>query len=766
MKMRTLISALVLALPISSPAAEYFVSPGGRDVDPGTAEKPFRTIRKAAKIMTAGDTCHVRGGIYRETVDLKTSGAEGAPIRFIAWPGERVTLSGAEPIEAEWSGRPGGVFQARVDKPCDQVFVDGEMMTEARWPNARPEKWVDLEAWARADQGSVYGTIHDSDLGETGVDWTGGKLTLVQGWQVWHDVPVVKHAAGAASFDYAKKFGSRVEESNLAVGKTGWIDQPYYLAGKRGALDTAGEWSLEDGVLSLWTPEGDSPANHLVEGKTRDYAFTGTGVSDIVISGFHFVGASFNFEQCRRLVIDNCHLRYLAKEACILNEADGDAPAGGGHTIRNSSVARTLLGGLLLKGDGITVENCLIRDVGSLSALSVVWPSRDTVVRGNTIFEVGHKGVQFRGPGLVERNHIFNGGYLRGEAALIQTGNPNGAGSVVRYNWVHDCHTCVKSNGIGIRGDDQTRDLTMHHNVVWNCNHKAIMMKGDRNHVVNNTCLASRLVDILLPLRPEPQKAWLKNQWDLLERQNENTLAANNVAAVISGGWQEGALDKPARTWREFSADAPPGGKLENNYTMRPDAAEQFVDPTHYDFRPKEGSALIDAGRPVPGFTEGYQGEAPDIGAYEHGGERWIPGCRNSLWLSSPQRRGDGTVVVNAALRLPPMEPAEVRVRVHPGGAAESIDSTLTFTPEDWSDAQTIVLGKSGAAESLSVEFLSDCLGRAEVASLGGIDPRDGRTIAFDRPMLPTEPTNFVYDALAELKKSAESGKGGEKWSE
>jgi hypothetical protein len=46
------------------------------------------------------------------------------------------------------------------------------------------------------------------------------------------------------------------------------------------------------------------------------------------------------------------------------------------------------------------------------------------------------------------------------------------------------------------------------------------------------------------------------------------------------------------------------------------------------EFWPAEGSPLIDAGRPIAGFSDAYHGKAPDIGAYEYGGPRWVPGIR------------------------------------------------------------------------------------------------------------------------------------------
>jgi hypothetical protein len=43
--------------------------------------------------------------------------------------------------------------------------------------------------------------------------------------------------------------------------------------------------------------------------------------------------------------------------------------------------------------------------------------------------------------------------------------------------------------------------------------------------------------------------------------------------------------------------------------------------------RPLPDSPLVDAGAVVPPYTDGFVGAAPDIGAYELGGEHWQAGC-------------------------------------------------------------------------------------------------------------------------------------------
>ena len=51
------------------------------------------------------------------------------------------------------------------------------------------------------------------------------------------------------------------------------------------------------------------------------------------------------------------------------------------------------------------------------------------------------------------------------------------------------------------------------------------------------------------------------------------------------------------------------------------------MDIENYDFRPVAGSKLIDAGEHIKGYTEGYKGKAPDIGAYEYGDSKWKAGA-------------------------------------------------------------------------------------------------------------------------------------------
>ena len=94
-------------------AADYVVAQNGNDGNDGSAAKPFRTIQRAADLAVAGDTVTIREGIYREWVKPANAGRVDAPIVYQAAKGERVVITGADPVTG-WTKRPDGLWSVRV----------------------------------------------------------------------------------------------------------------------------------------------------------------------------------------------------------------------------------------------------------------------------------------------------------------------------------------------------------------------------------------------------------------------------------------------------------------------------------------------------------------------------------------------------------------------------------------------------------------------------------------------------------------------------
>ena len=102
-------------------AATYVVDQAGAgaaDTNPGTEEKPWKTIQHAADAAKPGDTVYVMAGKYDERVKIKTGGAEGKPVTFQAMPRRSAIVAGFD-LEGSYIRVEG--FEITADKPATAV---------------------------------------------------------------------------------------------------------------------------------------------------------------------------------------------------------------------------------------------------------------------------------------------------------------------------------------------------------------------------------------------------------------------------------------------------------------------------------------------------------------------------------------------------------------------------------------------------------------------------------------------------------------------
>jgi parallel beta-helix repeat protein len=92
-------------LPGTSGRNEFYVSPNGKDENPGTKTQPWMTLSKAAQTVKAGQTVLVESGTYTEGLYIQTSGSPGKPITFKA-------ATGATPMIKLTDKNAGGVYVA------------------------------------------------------------------------------------------------------------------------------------------------------------------------------------------------------------------------------------------------------------------------------------------------------------------------------------------------------------------------------------------------------------------------------------------------------------------------------------------------------------------------------------------------------------------------------------------------------------------------------------------------------------------------------
>lgn len=90
------LALLVVVVPSLAFAKTVHVSP--RPLPDVPRDAQFATVSEAAARVGAGDEVMIHGGVYREWVVVEASGTAERPITFRAAAGERVILTGADPL--------------------------------------------------------------------------------------------------------------------------------------------------------------------------------------------------------------------------------------------------------------------------------------------------------------------------------------------------------------------------------------------------------------------------------------------------------------------------------------------------------------------------------------------------------------------------------------------------------------------------------------------------------------------------------------------
>ena len=581
--------------------SSFYVSTSGSDSNAGTLAKPFRTIQRAANAAGAGDTVLVRGGTYRETVRPLRSGSSGSPIRFRAYNGERVTVSGADLVSG-WSKHSGSVYKARqgwdLGTAHNQVFVDGQMMNEARWPNTSLDVSRPTKATAdRISAGSSSGTLYDSALTMSDGYWNGATMHIVPG-QSWfgQTAKVTSSSKGKLSFTYR----------NMSGKETPTGGDPYYLTGKFKALDAPTEWYRDpSGSLYLWTKNSDNPAGHTVEAKRRVHAFDLRGRSNITVDGFNIFAATITTGSSSGIRLNDLDVKYVGH---YIGTPGRDQPPdsgiylnGSNNSLTNSHIAFGAGHGLFMYGSNSRAENNVIHDVdyGAGSGNGIRAYGSGHVLKGNTIYNTGREGIKVASAPRVKvtYNVIHDAMLQTTDGGGIYTFGTNGQGAEIAYNRIWN----VKSGGwgaVGIMLDNNSTNYVVHHNVVWNVNHgMKINYAGKYNKVYNNT-LAGLTSSIATSSNANFGGSVFKN--NIFTKQ------------VKAGG---------GATWS-------------NNINPGTDA--RFVNPSGGNFQLRSNSPAINRGAHISPYTNGYAGSSPDIGALEYGRAAFGAGANLNVGVDDP----------------------------------------------------------------------------------------------------------------------------------
>ena len=598
----------------------------GNDTHAGTLDKPLGTIQQAATIMAAGDTCTIRGGVYRETVTPATDG-----LTFTNYEGEYVLITGLDVING-WKPYKSGIMQAPANTRITQVFVDGKRMHWARYPDQDGDMLstddLDLvNIKTKRPTGLVTFTHMEPKPDDY---WVGAYfmgLPTTRNWWTAHRGRVVSSTGRTIT---CTDLSAMWERPGFQF--TG--DGAGYIIGHLNALDAPGEWHWQDNTLYLLPPEGADVGTGLIEGRTRVHGFNLTDKSSITLEGLHFKAADIHMPESDNCAIIRCTVRYGAPFETFYaggrsqREAWGDFKNGascifvGGdnNVIKDCYVGRTWTHGFSLWGNNNLLENSIAEQCNwQGERLAPIWaPGDDNRILRNTSRYSGRDGLEL-GNGsfgikvshraLVQYNHVHNHGYLVPDAGLLYANNQGSspvANTEISYNVLHD-FVSHHPGAVGIYLDNSSSGYKVHHNVVWNAHDGIRTRTATENYFVNNTLMG---VEKAIEVRgPEKARAVIVTQ--------------NNL--VCSDEFLYG---------------------ITKSHNQVADMNE-FVDHAGRDYRLKPGASAIDAGIHVKGITDDAMVQ-PDIGAFESGKPEWTVGAdievpefpdEEAGWNATPKAR-------------------------------------------------------------------------------------------------------------------------------
>ncbi len=598
--------------------ADYYVGgAGASDGNPGTASHPFATIQKAAGMAAGGDFVSIRAGIYRETVTPANSGTPEHSITFQPDGDAAVTVSGTDLADGGWTVYRGKIYQKTISLPvtgyqeritgnsallANQVFVDGKMMIEARWPNVADSDDLLNRADFRPVLPGTWTTGAGTTLRDAGIPdipggWTGGTIWFI-GWFVPRTSTITGSSAGQIQFPAT------------TGDKNYHFHDSYYLTGKLEALDAEKEWFYDGTRLYLWAPGGGKATN--VEVKRRNCAFDLSGKSHITIKNLRVFAATITTDRKSAAVtLDGLNAQYVSHFVTVQglashNDETGIRLMGPNSVIKNSLVEYSAGMGIALGAEGAVADNNLVHDISYGGTYCCgIWSApgnaRQTITH-NTIYRTGRSGID----GVYSNkdigyNNIFDFGLLNTDLGAIYAANgADLTGTRVHHNWLHDAKNDAGHQfpvGAGIYFDQNAKPAQVDHNVFWNNHKNDIRLEQDTapfHRIFNNTMASTEV-----------------NFWH----------SYHSYPAGSPGNCQN-------NIYRSSIRPNTPG-----SHEMTSEADPRFVNAGAggLKYRLRADSPAIDRGAVIAGVTDGYMGSAPDLGAYEHGGTDWVAGSSISL---------------------------------------------------------------------------------------------------------------------------------------
>ncbi len=237
---------------------EVFVSTNGNDANPGTETQPFASLDRArdyVRAHRAGATAPIqvclRGGTYQIqhtfTLGPEDSGTATAPVTYTSYPGEHAIVSGGVQIHPNWSVYSGEIQVADMDRWFNQLFVNGVRATRARSPNGNASfNLAPVSEFALQTSSFVYqpGTVPPG-LSNSDMEIISMERFVSPRQRVASSNTTTVTVEGTI-------YPDEISSEEQGYGSDYSRNDRYYIENSLAALDSPGEWYLDESAHKLY----------------------------------------------------------------------------------------------------------------------------------------------------------------------------------------------------------------------------------------------------------------------------------------------------------------------------------------------------------------------------------------------------------------------------------------------------------------------------------------------------------------------------------
>jgi len=527
-----------------SEATIFYVAKDGSVDNPGTIDAPFskledarnaiRKLKNSKGLPGGGLQVLIRSGVYQlsETFTLseEDGGSLESPIRWAAFPGEKVVITGGINFDSFSTISDAAALERVQPEARNQIqqidlssykiedygsidptsgnkaelYVNGAFMQLARYPNS---DWLKIASvpqfgakeYVKERERMRYGVSVGRHFGRFTYDtdrpdsWAEDDHIWMQGYWVWDWKDEYQR------IDRIDKVKKEIYPAEPYHSYGYHQHQRFYFLNILEELDQEGEWYLDRAkdLLFFWPPSGESdqdvwlsilstPLVHL-EGVSHlsleDIDFRYSRAEGVVI-----VGGS-------DVKVAGCTFSNLGKHGVII---DG----GNNHEVIGCDMYQMAMGAIKMEGgdrSSLTPGNhqSINNHIHHFSQrVKTYQPAISTrgvgnIISHNLIHEAPHMAIGFSGNDhLIEYNEVYNVLTETSDAGAIYNGRDwTQRGTVIQYNYFHDLGLSVSGEGfhgvMGVYLDDCLPGTLVRGNVFENID-RGIMLGGGQYNIVDN----------------------------------------------------------------------------------------------------------------------------------------------------------------------------------------------------------------------------------------------------------------------------------------